>query len=72
MTYAPTKFEGTTSKSLGEMHLQKKIHHLTFDLYFGVKVTLNVAQFPLHHVTYSASKFAVATSNALGGDTFTR
>ena len=37
-----------------------------------VKVTQNVAQYPLHHVTYSATKFEVATSNRLGGDTFTR
>ena len=53
------------------MHLQeKKIHYLTFDL--GVKVTQNVAQYPLHHVTFSATKFEVTTSNGLGGDTFTR
>ena len=26
----------------------------------------------LHHVTYSATKFEVAKSNSLGGDTFTR
>ena len=38
----------------------------------GVKVTQNVAQYPLHHVTYSATKFEVATPNGLGGDTFTR
>ena len=37
-----------------------------------VKVTRNVAQYPLHHVTYSPTKFEVATSNGLGGDTFTR
>ena len=43
---------------------------MTFD--FDVKVTHNVAQYPLHHVTYSATKFEVATSNGLGGDTFTR
>ena len=41
-----------------------------FDL--GVKVTQKVAQYPLHHVTYSATKFEVATSNSLGGDTYTR
>ena len=41
-----------------------------FDL--GVKDTQNVAQYPLHHVTFSATKFEVATSNHLGGDTFTR
>ena len=48
------------------------MHYLTFDLDLGVKVTLNVAQYPLHHVTYSPTKFEVATSNGLGGDTFTR
>ena len=26
----------------------------------------------LYHVTYSGTKFEVATSNGLGGDTFTR
>ena len=41
-----------------------------FDL--GVKVTQIVAQYPLQHVTYAATKFEVATSNGLGGDTFTR
>ena len=40
-------------------------------MYIGVKVTRNVAQYPLHHVTYLATKFEVATSNGLG-DTFTR
>ena len=29
-------------------------------------------QYPLHHVTYSATKFEVAKSNRLGGETFTR
>ena len=47
----------------------KKIHYLTFDL--GVKVTQNVAQYPRHHVTYSATKFKAARSSGLG-DTFTR
>ena len=37
-----------------------------------VKVTRNVAQFPLYHVTYSSTKFEVATSNRLGGEKFTR
>ena len=36
------------------------------------KVTRNVAQYPLHHVTYPSTKFEVAMSNGLGGDTFTR
>ena len=34
-----------------------------------VKVTRNVAQYHQHHVTYSATKFEVAKSNGLGGDT---
>ena len=53
------------------MHLQKK-HYLTFDLDLGVKVIQNVAQYPLHHVTYEAAKFDVATSNDLGEHAFTR
>ena len=42
-----------------------------FDFDLGVKVTQNVVQYPLHHVTYSDTKFEVATSNGLGGDAFT-
>ena len=34
-------------------------------------MTQNVAQYPLHYVTYSATKFDFATSNGVGGDTFT-
>ena len=52
--------------------MYKKIQYLTFDLDLRIKVTQNVAQFSLHHVTCSATKFEVATSNGLGGDTFTR
>ena len=48
------------------------MQYLTFDLDIGVKVTQNAAQYPLHHVTYSTTKFEVATSNGLGEDTFTR
>ena len=54
-----------------EMHLQE-IQYLTFDLDLGVKVTRNVAQYPLHHLNYSATKFEVATSYRLVGDTSTR
>ena len=53
------------------MHLQERLSSI-FDLDLGDKVTQNVAQYPLHHVTYSATKFEVATSNCLGGDTITR
>ena len=38
-----------------------KIHYSTFDC--RVKVTGNVAQYPLHHVTYAPVKFEVNTSN---------
>ena len=53
------------------MHLQE---NSLFDLNFGVKVTRNVSQCPLHHVTYSATNFEVATSNGLEfeGDTLIR
>ena len=53
------------------MHLQEN-SIFDFDLDLRVKVTQNVAQYPLHHVTFSATKFEVAKSNRLGGDTFTR
>ena len=46
------------------------IHYITLTL--GVKVTQNVAQYPLHHVTYAHAKFEVAMSNGLGGNAFTR
>ena len=45
------------------MHKQEST---LFDLDLGVKVTQNVAQYPLHHVTYAPVKFEVATSNSLG------
>ena len=42
------------------MHL----HEITlFDLDLGVKVTRNVAQYPLHYVAYLGTKFVVASSN---------
>ena len=51
------------------MHLQV---NTLLDLAIGVKVTQNVTQYPLHHVTYSGTKFEVATSNSVGGDAFTK
>ena len=44
------------------MRLQE-LHYLTFDLDLKLKVLRNVAQYPLHHETYAATKFDVATSN---------
>ena len=50
------------------MHL----HKITlFDIDLVVKVTQSVAQYPLHHATYSDTKFEVVTSNCSGGDAFT-
>ena len=43
----------------------------TLVLYLGVKVTQNVGQYPLHHVSYVPVKFEVATSSDLG-DVFIR
>ena len=68
MTYAPTEFEVTTSRGLGGDAFTR---NSIFDRNLGVKVTQNVAQYPLHHVTYLATKFVVAMSNRLLGDIFT-
>ena len=51
------------------MHLHE---NALFDLDFGVKVTQDVAKYPLHHVTYSDTKFEVSTSDGLRGDAFTK
>ena len=37
----------------------------------GTNVTLDVAQYPPHHVTYAPAKVEVATSNSVGEDAFT-
>ena len=52
----------------------KKIHlqeNTLFDLDLGVKVTQNVAQCPLHHVTYAPTEFEVTMSKDLE-EAFTR
>ena len=56
-----------------KMHLQENtLFDSDFDLDLRVKVTQNVAQCPLHHVTYAPTEFEVTTSKALGGEAFTR
>ena len=60
MTFAPAKFEVATSNSLAEDAFTRK--------YMKVKVTQNVAQCPLHHVTYAPTEFEVTTLKALGGE----
>ena len=52
-----------------KMHLQE---NTLFDLDHGFKVTRDVAQYPLHHVTYAPTEFEVTTSKGLGGDAFIR
>ena len=49
-------------KHYEEMRFQE---NTLFDLDLGVKVTRNIAQYPLHHVTYTRAKFEVATSKSL-------
>ena len=46
-----------------EKQLQENTFFFIFNYHLGVMVTRNVAQYPLHHVTYPAAKFEVATSN---------
>ena len=50
-------------RGFGKRCIFKKIHHMTLT---WVKVTQNVVQYPLHHVTYAHVSFEVATSNDLG------
>ena len=63
MTYSAAKSEFATSNILGGDRFTIKMHNLTFDLHIGVNVTRKVAQYPPHHVTYSATKCEVTTSN---------
>ena len=51
------------------MHLQENTLN---DLDLQVEVTRNVAQCPLHHVTYAPTEFEVAVPKDLGGEAFTR
>ena len=51
------------------MHLQE---NTVFYLDLGSKVTRDVAQCPLYHVTYAPANFEVAESNGLEEDAFTR
>ena len=72
MTYAPAKFEVAMSNSLGGGAFTRKYNILTVDIDLVVKVTRNIAQFPLHHVIDASTKFEVAKSYGLGEDTITR
>ena len=48
------------------VHHRKYLLFFSFDLDFGVMVTLNVVEYPPHHVTDGNEKFEVATSNGYG------
>ena len=59
VTYAPARFDVAHPMVKEKMHLQEKT---LFDLDLGVMVTLNVAQYPQHHVlTYAPAKFDIDT-----------
>ena len=51
------------------MHLQE---NTLFDFDIRVKVTQNIGQHHLNHLTLASAKFEVAMPNSLGGDAFTR
>ena len=50
-----------------KMHIQE---NTLFDI--DRLVTRNVAQCPLHHMTYAPTEFEITTSKGLVGDRFTR
>ena len=53
-----------------DIHLQE---NTLYDLdLVVVKVTQNLVQYPLNHMTYAPAKFEVASFNRLGEDRFTR
>ena len=82
--YISTSVNGTPSQipafdlqSLKLLHptrrcIYKKVHYFTFDLHLGQGRTQNIAQYPLHHMTYAPAKFEAAMPNCLGGKAFTR
>ena len=52
-----------------KMHIQE---NTLFDFDLCVKVIQNVAQYPLHHVTYALTEFEVTTSKGVGGEHLSR
>ena len=69
MTYAPAKFDIAIPMLKKKIHLQE---NTLFDLDLRVKVTRNLAQCPLHHVTYAPTEVEVTMSKAKEGEVFTR
>ena len=63
VTYAPAKFEVSTSSGLGDVFTKKYI----------IKITQKVAQYLSSYYDLCApAKFEVAMSNSLGGNALTR
>ena len=63
VTHGHRKFDVARLNGKGDAYKRKK---KTFsDIGVGIKVTLNTAQHPLHHVTYSPVQFKVAMSYSL-------
>ena len=54
-------------KALGGEAFTRKLN-----IWPRVKVSRNVVQYPLHHVTNTATKFEAGMTKGLGGETFTR
>ena len=68
MIYAPAKLILLYPSVKEKMPLQE---NTLFGLNLWVKVARNIAQCPLHHVTYAPTEFEVTTSKGLGGEVFT-
>ena len=66
------KCEVATSNGLGGDTFTRKCIISLLTLTFGQGQTRNVAQYPLHHMTFAPAKFEAAMSNGLGGTAFTR
>ena len=65
-------FEIATSNRLGGDAFTRKYIISLLTLTLGHGQTRNLAQYPLHHMTYAPAKFEAAMSNCLGGNAFTR
>ena len=72
MADSPARFKVATSSDYGGDAFTRIYIFRLLTLTFSVKVTLNVAQYSLHHVAYSPARFEVSKSNSSGGEAFTR
>ena len=67
LTKASAKFQVVMSNRLGGDAFTRKYIISLLTLTLGHGQTRNVAQYPLHHVTYVPAKFEAATANGEGG-----